>query len=155
MPGQPHSLDDLVQLIRRGDLFGGGTVLEGQEGIGLSLMESVLEEWAEPDFVTVMHSESAVQEYQGIAGFREALTDWMTPYERFRLAIDEVIVKDDKLVFLVRQLARTKHQGVEIETPSASVWWSRGGRLNQAVFYLDQHSALKGAGGDPARRAGA
>ena len=54
MPGQPHSLDDLVQLIRRGDLFGGGTVLEGQEGIGL--MESVLAEWAEPDFVTVIPS---------------------------------------------------------------------------------------------------
>ena len=108
MPGQPHSLDDLVQLIRRGDLFGAGTVLEGQQGIGLIGERSG--EWAEPDFVTVMHSESAVQEYQGIAGFREALTDWMTPYERFRLAIDEVIVKDDKLIFLVRQLARTKHQ---------------------------------------------
>lgn len=152
MPGPPHSLDDLVQLIRRGDLFGGGTVLEGQQGIGL--MESVLAEWAEPDFVTVMHSESAVQEYQGIAGFREALSDWMTPYERFRLAIDEVIVKDDKLIFLVRQLARTKHQGVEIETPSAAVWWSRGGRFNQAVFYLDQHSALEAAGIDPDRRSG-
>lgn len=65
-----------------------------------------------------------------------------------------MIVKDDKLVFLVRQLARTKHQGVEIETPSGAVWWSRGGRLNRAVFYLDQHSALKAAGIDPDRQSG-
>jgi hypothetical protein len=152
MPGQPQSLDELVGLIRRGGFFGGGTVLEGREGIGL--MEGVLAEFAAPDFITVMHSESAVQEYEGIPGFREALLDWIEPYERFRLAIDETIVKDDKLVFLVRQLARTKHQGVEMETPSGSVWWSENGRLTQAVFYLDQQSALKAAGIDPDRHPG-
>ena len=152
MPGPPQTLDELAELIRQGGFFGGGTVLEGREGI--SLMEGVLAEFADPDFVTVMHSESAVQEYAGIAGFREALLDWIEPYDRFRFAIDEAIVKDDKLVFLVRQLARTKHQGVEMETTSGSVWWSEDGRLTQAVFYLDQQSALKAAGIDPDRHSG-
>src|SRR5262245_60392606 len=114
MSDEPNSLAELNEAVRRGDVFGKGTVLEGEHGIGL--MEQVLAEFAAPDFVTVMHSESAVQEYQIIAGFREALTDWITPYERFRLIIGRAIVHDDKLVFLVRQLVRTKHQSVELET---------------------------------------
>ena len=152
MPDEPKSLPELTEAILQGDFFGEGTVLEGAEGIGL--MERVIAAFAAPDFVTVMHSESAVQEYAGVAGFREALTDWITPYDRFRLAIDEVIVEDDKLVFLVRQLVRTKHQSVELETPSGSVWWSQQGRLTQAVFYLDQQTALRAAGIDPGRPKG-
>jgi|SRR5262245_34890 len=149
MPDEPKSLPELTEAIRQGDFFAEGTVLEGAEGIGL--MEWAIAAFAAPDFVTVMHSESAVQEYEGVAGFREALMDWITPYDRFRLAIDEVIVEDDRLVFLVRQLVRTKHRSVELETPSGSVWWSQEGRLTQAVFYLDQRTALRAAGIDPGR----
>jgi ketosteroid isomerase-like protein len=126
-----------------------GTVLEGKEWIGLT--EVALAQWATPDFVTVMHSQAAVQEHEGVGGFREAMTDWISPYESFRIAIDRVLAQDEKLVFLVRQLARTKHQRVEIETPSASVWWAKDGRVTQVVFYLDQAAALKAAGIDPDR----
>jgi ketosteroid isomerase-like protein len=149
MPDQPQSTEELIELVRQGARFGSGTVLEGPEGI--AELERLLAERADPDFVTVMHSESSVQEYQGITGFREALTDWMSPYERFRLVIDETIAEQDKLVFLVRQVATTKHAGVEVETPSAAIWWFTGGRISQAVFYLDQHTALKAAGIDPDR----
>jgi SnoaL-like protein len=149
MTEQSLSTEELIKLIREGVMFGGGTVLEGRDAIGQ--IELLLANVAAPDFVTVMHSQSAALEYEGIAGFREALTDWMSPYERFRLAIDEVLVKDDKLVFLVRQLARTNYQSVEIETPSATVWWLKDGQVSQAVFYLDRRSALKAAGLDPDR----
>jgi hypothetical protein len=150
MPDQSLSTEELVELIRQGSSFARGTVLEGSEAVGQ--IEGLLANVAAPDFVTVMHSQSATLEYKGIAGFREALTDWMSPYERFRLAIDEVLVEDDKLVFLVRQLARTNYQSVEIETPSATVWWLQDGQVAQAAFYLDQRSALKAAGIDPGRR---
>jgi ketosteroid isomerase-like protein len=126
-----------------------GTVLDGDEWIGMT--EVALAQWAAPDFITVMHSKSAVQEHEGVAGFRGAMTDWISPYESFRIAIDRVLAEDDRLVFLVRQLARTKHQNVEMETPSASVWWAQDGRLTQVVFYLDQATALKAAGIDPGR----
>jgi ketosteroid isomerase-like protein len=149
MPGQPQSTEELIELVRQGTVLGPGTVLEGPEGI--ARLGQLLAERADPDFVTVMHSESAAQEYRGMAGFREALTDWMSPYERFRLVIDESIADQDKLVFLVRQVATTKHAGVEVETPSAAIWWFSGGRISQAVFYLEQRAALKAAGIDPDR----
>ena len=141
----------LAEAARAGFLPQEGTVLEGKEWIGLT--EVALSEWAAPDFVTVMHSQATVQEHEGVAGFKEAMTDWITPYESFRIAIDRVLAEEDRLVFLVRQLARTKHQNVEIETPSASVWWAKDGRVTQVVFYLDQATALKAAGIDPGRLA--
>jgi ketosteroid isomerase-like protein len=151
-PSQPQTLDELSALIRAGHVFAPGTVLEGRDGVGA--MEAVLARWAAPDFVTVMRSEADAAEYEGIDGFRDALTDWISPYERFQMILDEVIVGEDKLVFLVRQVARTKHQGVEIETQSASVWWARDGRLTKADFYLDQRTALRAAGIDPDRPSG-
>jgi ketosteroid isomerase-like protein len=91
-------------------------------------------------------------DHPGIEGFREALGDWITPYESFRLEIDETIVTDDDaIVFLVHQVATTKHGGVEIKTPSGSVWRTSEGRIAQAAFYIDQPMALRAAGLDPDR----
>jgi hypothetical protein len=147
---ETRTTEELIELIKQGVMFSGGTTLEGEEGI--DLISELLVETAHPDFVTVMVSESAVpQEYKGVEGFREALSDWMSPYERFRLEIDEAITLPDKIVFLARQIATTKHGGVEVETPSATVWWIEDGMLSQAVFYLDQRAGLRAAGLDPDR----
>jgi SnoaL-like domain len=145
--------DELLEQIRHGEMFGDGTVLDGPEGI--EQMVEVLRVRAHPEFVTVMTSESAMPtEWAGIEGFREALSDWISPYESFRLEIDEAIVEEDKLVFLARQVATTKHGGVEVETESATIWWLEEGLIRRAVFYLDQKEALKVAGIDPDRHSG-
>ena len=142
--------DELIDQIREGAVFGEGTVLEGTKGI--ELMVDVLRDRAHPEFVTQMTSDSAVTtEWAGIDGFREALSDWISPYETFRLVIEEAIVHDDKLVFLARQEATTKHAGVEVATDSATIWWLDDGLIRQAVFYLDRQVALKAAGLDPDR----
>src|SRR5882757_5039901 len=113
-------------------------------------MIEAIRDHVHPDFVTLMTSESGVPtESRGIEGFREALTDWISPYASFRLEIDEAIVQEDKLIFLARQVATTKHGGVEVETESATIWWLEDGVITQAVFYLDRKAALKAAGIDP------
>lgn len=145
--GEPRTTAELIELIREGVLFGGGTALEGQEGI--EVIAALLTETAHPEFVTVMVSQDGIpNEYEGIDGFRQALGDWITPYESFRLEIDEVIPADDQVVFLVRQVGTTKHGGVEIETPSGSVWSLEDGRIRRATFYLDQRVARHAAGLD-------
>jgi hypothetical protein len=148
--GDSQKTADLIELIRRGVMFSGGTVLEGNEGI--DQMAELLRDNSHPEFVTIMSSESGIPtEYAGVDGFREALSDWISPYESFRLEIDEAIPLIDKIVFLARQVATTKHDGVEIETPSASVWWLEDGAIRQASFYLDQRAGLRAAGLDPDR----
>jgi ketosteroid isomerase-like protein len=140
--------DDALDRIREGALFGKGSVIEGTEGI--EQMIEAIRDHLHPEFVTQMISESAMPtEWRGIEGFREALTDWISPYETFRLEIEEAIVEEDKLVFLARQVGTTKHAGVEVVTESATIWWLEDGLIRQAVFYLDQKAALKAAGIDP------
>ena len=141
---------ELIEMIKQAAMLGGGTVLDGPAGI--DQMADLLQGNVQPDFATVMVSESAgSQEFRGIEGFKEALNDWISPYESFRLEIEEAIVSEDKLVFLARQVATTKHDGVEVETESASVWWAEDGQIRQAAFYLDRRAGLEAAGIDPDR----
>jgi ketosteroid isomerase-like protein len=149
---EPRTTAELIELIQEGVMFGGGTAIEGEEGI--EMIATVLAETAHPDYVTVMVSQDGIAtEYNGVDGFRQALGDWITPYERFRLEIQEVIPGDDQLVFLVRQVGTTKHGGVEIENPSAAIWALEDGQIKRATFYLDRPAALRDAGLDPDRKA--
>jgi ketosteroid isomerase-like protein len=145
--GEPRTTEELLELIRQGVLFGGGTALEGTEGI--EFIAALLTQTASEEFVTVMVDQAGDEtEYPGVQGFREALSDWITPYERFRLEIDEVIPHDDRLVFLVRQVGTTKHGGVEIETASGAVWDLEDGCITRASFYIDPDHARRHAGLD-------
>jgi ketosteroid isomerase-like protein len=152
-PGNPQSAVELADSIRRGEVFAGVTVLEGPEGI--EQMAEVLRETGHPDFVTLMVSESAgAQEFSGVEGFKEALSDWISPYESFRLEVDDVLSNEDNLVFLARQVATTRHDAVEVATESASVWRISDGLVSQVTFYLNRQMALKAAGIDPGRQPG-
>jgi hypothetical protein len=153
MATKPTKTEQLVELIRQGVLPATGTEMDG-EGM-LYLMTELLAGAAHPEFLTVMVDQTGrAAEYSGVAGFREGLSDFMSPYESYRLRIDEVIETNDALVFLVRQIGVTKHGGVEVESPGATVWSLEEGSIRQAAFYIDQRAALKAAGIDPDRRPG-
>jgi ketosteroid isomerase-like protein len=151
MSSESQSTTGVIEMVRQGELFAIGEVVEGTEGI--ERLAKLLETSAHPDFVTVMTSHSGLaQEYVGVDGFRQALGDWISPYEDFRLEIDETILLDDRFVFLVRQVGTTKHDGVKVETQSGSVWSLLDGKVRQATFYLDRQAALEAAGVDPDSR---
>ena len=118
-------------------------------------MAEVLRETGHPDFTTLMVSESAgAQEFSGVEGFKEALSDWISPYESFRLEVDGVLSNEDNLVFLARQVATTRHDAVDVATESASVWRISDGLVSQVTFYLDRQMALQAAGVEPGRQPG-
>ena len=128
-----------------------GTVLEGQQMI--DLIEGLLRERAHPDFETVMVAKDGPPlTYDGVPGFREAMTDWLSPWAEFRFEIEELIPVRDTLVLLVRQVGRTRHDGVEIETESGTIWWVQDTQLRRATFYLDRPDLLRAAGLDPDRK---
>jgi ketosteroid isomerase-like protein len=141
---------ELAALISEGGAFSAGRAVQGEEIIGT--VTELLRHNSHPDYVTVMVSESVTQDYPGVEGFREAWSDWISPYESFRIELDEVTRLGDRLLFLVRQIATTRHSGVEVETPSAAVWWLEDGQIRQAAFYLDRRAGLSAAGLDPDRR---
>jgi ketosteroid isomerase-like protein len=138
------STRELINLLRAGGPFAPGAVVSGEEVI--ASVTEVLRHTAHPDYITVMASEAITLDYPGVEGFEEAWTDWLSPYESFRVEVDEVIELEDKLVFTVRQIATTRQSGVEVETQSAAVWWLEEGQVRQAAFYLDRQAGLKAAG---------
>ena len=140
---------ELARLISREGPFSPGSKIDGEQMI--ETVTELLRYNAHPDYITVMASESVTQDYSGPEGFEAAWSDWMSPYEGFRIEFDEVVQQDDKVVFLVRQIATTRHSAVEIETLSASVWWLEDAQIRQAGFYLDRRAGLKAAGLDPDR----
>jgi SnoaL-like protein len=138
------STAELIELISEGGPFSPGTRLEGDEMI--EVVSELLRHNAHPDYLTLMVSEAVTQDYPGPEGFKEAWEDWISPYESFRIELDEVIRLEDKLVFTVRQIVTTRQSSVEVETPSAAVWWIEDGQMRQAGFYLDRRAGLKAAG---------
>jgi ketosteroid isomerase-like protein len=135
---------ELMDLMAAAGPFSPGAAIEGDEL--LAVTSELLRENAHPEYVTLMVSESQTFDYAGPEGFREAWEDWLSPYESFRAEVDEVIRLDDKLVFAVRQIVTTRHSSVEVETPSAAVWWFKDGKIRQAAFYLDRRAGLTAAG---------
>jgi ketosteroid isomerase-like protein len=146
---EPLTTGQLAALIGQGGPFSAGESVTGDQIV--EIVSELLRHTAHPEFRTVMTSESVTQEYSGLEGFREAWSDWLYPYERFRIEFDDVMQLDDRVVFLVRQVVTTRHSGVEVETPSASIWWVEDGQIREAAFYLDRRAGLKAAGLDPDR----
>jgi ketosteroid isomerase-like protein len=133
-----------MELVAHGGPFAPGSAIGGDEM--LETISELLRHNAHSDYTTVMASEAVTQDYPGVDGFREAWSDWLSPYESFRVEFDEVLVLENKLVFTVRQIATTRHSEVEVETPSASVWWFEDGKVSRAGFYLDRQAGLRAAG---------
>ena len=133
-----------MQLVAGGGPFSPGAAVEGEEMI--EVVTELLRHNAHPGYVTLMVSEAASQDYPGVDGFREAWSDWISPYDGFRIEFDDVQLLEDRLLFEVRQIATTRQNGVEVETPSAAIWWFEDGQISQAAFYLDRQAGRKAAG---------
>jgi ketosteroid isomerase-like protein len=142
--------EELGALIAQGGPFAPGSAMQGEEMI--EAVGELLRHNAHPEYTTLMVSEATTQTYEGPEGFREAWSDWVTPYEGFRIEMDEVVTQEDCVLFVVRQIATTREGGVEVETPSAAVWWLEDGMIRQAAFYLDRRAGMKAAGVDPDRQ---
>src|SRR5215216_409473 len=91
------------------------------------------ERLATPDFEVAMIGPEYVEplETVGPDGFNELWRDWTSPFERFRIEVDELIDAGDQVVSMVRQIGVTKLGGVEVETAAAAVWTVVGGRLTR------------------------
>ena len=147
MPPESRTTPELQELIKQGMVPFHGEFLDGDDMI--ALVTGMLGEVAHPEYVTVMVDQTGRgADYEGVSGFRDAMGDFISPYETYGLRIDEMIPTDNAMVLLVTQRGVTKHGSVEVESPGASVWWLEDGLIRQAVFYIDQRAALEAAGVD-------
>lgn len=112
----------------------------------LALFEGALADTADPDFEVAMVSSGRSREYRGIEGMREAMADWTSPYSDYSVFVEGTREAPAGYVFLVRQVGRTLHDGVEIVNAGATVIKVRDGRVWRVEFHLDRAEAERSAG---------
>ena len=84
--------------------------------------------------------------YVGLDGFQEFWTDWLEPWESFRIETEEFLDAGEKVVQLVRQSGRTKIGDVPIESQGAAVMTFEHGTVTRIEFHLDRDRAMRAAG---------
>ena len=96
------------------------------------------------DATVVFTAPSAEASREGPGGFREGWTDWLEPWESYRIFYDDVIDQGDRVIALVRLRGVTKRDGVEMEHEAAGVFRFEGDQVVELEFNLDREDALSG-----------
>jgi ketosteroid isomerase-like protein len=125
--------------------------LTPEDASGIARLTSAIERVAAPDLEGAMigPDPSFRIEFHGADGLVERWRDWLSPYESFRMDIEDLIESGDVLVTCVRQFGTPTGGGPEVDAESAAVWWLRDDRLVRVEFHLDREAALRSAGLDP------
>jgi ketosteroid isomerase-like protein len=84
--------------------------------------------------------------YVGLDGFMEFWTDWLEPWESFRIETEDFLDAGDKVVQLARQTGWTSTEDVPIEGQGAAVMTFEDGTVTRLEFHLDRERALRSAG---------
>src|ERR671918_1933214 len=85
--------------------------------------------------------------YTGKEGLREALRDWPSQWEDFRIALVETTALDQgRVLAMTRQVGRGKGSGVEVEADFAFLFTVRQGKLVRWQMFTSREEALEAAG---------
>jgi ketosteroid isomerase-like protein len=142
----------VVERIQNALLMTGDVVANLEDTEADRRIRRTLMELAVPDFAVVMVGPAYLGrtiELSGADGFREAWTDWTSPFSSYRVDLDDLIDAGDHVVSLVTMSGKTKTGGVEVNASGGAVWRIVEGRLHRVEFHLDRESALRAAGLDP------
>ena len=84
--------------------------------------------------------------YRGKEAHAEAMREWLSPWEDFRLAAEGFFEAEDRVVVPFRVSARGKESGVEVQRRWAHIWTMRSGKVVRFEVSLDPAEALKAVG---------
>ena len=74
------------------------------------------------------------------------LAQWADAFENWSLDVEKVSEAGDQVVTLVRQHAKGRHGGPEVEMRFAQVWTFRDGLIARMEMHSDQAEALAAVG---------
>jgi hypothetical protein len=78
---------------------------------------------------------------------QEALRDWPSQWEEYRIELREATALDQgQVLAMTRQVGRGKGSGVEVEAEFAFVFTVRQGKLRRWQMFTSREEALEAAG---------
>jgi ketosteroid isomerase-like protein len=124
------------------------TVLADAERI--ERLKAAMAEIVDEDLaVEMVGDEEFRRTWHGVEGFVEGWRDWVAPFERFRVELDELTESGPHVLFLVRLIGRPRGVDTEIENEGAAVWTFEGEKLARVEFHLRRDAALRSAALEP------
>lgn len=100
-----------------------------------------------PDVVVIFATPSGPRtEYHGLRGFVTGWRDWLLPWASYEVEVEEMRDAGDRVVALAVLRGETRHDGVRVEQPGASVLTIADDKIVRVEFHLDQREALESAG---------
>jgi uncharacterized protein len=109
-------------------------------------MERVAE-FADPDIVVTQSAELPDTEtFHGRRGFIEAINAWEQAWDNFRVERLHTREHGDHVLTTVRQRARGRRSGVEVEGLYTFVFTLRAGKLVRWRMFADEANALEAVG---------
>ena len=134
-----------VELVRAA-MFPEGVDLVSLTATG-ELVNHLNREALTPDMEVAFATPAAgFTEYRGLEGFLEGWADWMMPWARYEVDLEQLVDGGDRVVALVMMRGQTVHDRVRIEQPGAAVFTVRDGKITRVEFHLDQREALAAVG---------
>ena len=85
-------------------------------------------------------------EFRGIGGYREAWSDWLSPFAEYRSEVEEMHETPDGLLFFTRQWVTPRGSTGTIEGEGAGVLRFAERKLRRIEFHLDRVTARRAAG---------
>ena len=105
----------------------------------LDLMSPDIEIYSPPEYLNP-------GAFQGRAGFLEWLGRWLDAWESFSVEPHDFRAAGDDVVASVRQYAKGKDSGVEVEMDVAYLWTFHDGKATRFHLYPGLAEALEAAG---------
>ena len=102
-----------------------------------------------PDFVWDMSTFEGWPErqvYEGAAGARAFLSDWISQWDNWDLQVRQVLDAGDRVVGILHQRGESKTTGARGDMDFAQVWTVHEGQLLRMEMYADVGEALAQAG---------
>jgi ketosteroid isomerase-like protein len=131
-----------------------------QENVeNVEVVRAMYEHWARGDFpasfmdADVVHSRVGAQtpdmegEWQGLEAFSASFAEYIQAFSDLRIEAEEIVLLDDQRVLVLsRQIAEGKLSGVPIETKLGELFTLRAGKVVRYVSYWNRSEAMKAAG---------
>jgi ketosteroid isomerase-like protein len=127
-PAEPERLqivDELIDAWNRGDL------------------RAVLERLHPQCEVRPIEAKETLHGHDGVAA---AFRDWFDAFEEFTIEVEDRITRGDRVLVAMRQRARGKGSGLEIEEPRYQLFVFRDGKVFRFEEYSDEADALEALG---------
>jgi ketosteroid isomerase-like protein/GNAT superfamily N-acetyltransferase len=121
----------------------------------LQIVDELIDAWNRGDLHSAlerMHPQCEVRPieatemlhgHDGVAG---AFRDWFEAFEEFTIEVEDRITQGDRVLVTMRQRARGKGSGLEIEEPRYQLFAFRDGKVVRFEEYSDEADALKALG---------